>query len=87
MASIVQWDELNELHILKHRARAQCHGHSITGGVRGIGRPRIDLPGPAGGQHDRASRQHELATRPFIQHNGPAATSGVDHEIYGKVMI
>src|SRR4029077_17783344 len=79
--------ELNELHILKHCARTQRHGHSITSGIRGIGRPCIDLPSPASGQYDRASRQHELATGSFIQHHGPAATSIVDDEIHGKVMI
>jgi hypothetical protein len=83
----VPWDGIERTPYLGAPRPRAGHGHPITSGIRGIGRPRIDLPGPTGGQHDCASREHELATRPFIQHNGPAAISGIDHEIHRKVVI
>ncbi|KXK00369.1 MAG: hypothetical protein UZ03_NOB001002781 [Nitrospira sp. OLB3] len=64
--------ELHELHVREHRPGSKRHRHAVAGGIAGIGGPRINLPGPSGGQHDRTGRQEGTFSCQFVQHDGPA---------------
>ncbi len=48
--------ELDELEVADGGAGAVGHGHAVAGGHLGVGRARVDLSGPAGGE-DRDHRQ------------------------------
>ena len=68
--------KLDELHVADARPRPIGHGHAVAGGDVGIGRVKIDLAAPAGGQQHGAGGEGLDVVAIFVQDVGAQAAVG-----------